>query len=941
MQNRKSGKICWKTLVCLWGLILLACLLIFHNFILGNETLVFGDIGSDTKQQYIMWYNGIVNDLRAGRFSMWDFNNGYGVNVFNYSLFEPFLLLVYAVGTVFGPDRIALAMVWVQILKILLSGTFCYFFLSEYRTREAAKLAASFMYAFNAYLMIWGQHYQMGTVVVFLPLLFWFVEKTVLNRKAAFAVALMSGAIILSGYYQGYMIMLGVGIYVTIRVLVFEMTEMKVRLKTFFAIGGAMAFGVGIGALNLLPSAKIATSVSSRLDSEGGLLAKNIFLWMREYYKTLVYRLFGSNLQGTGNNYFGAYNYYEAICLFFSTLFVILLIQYVFTIHRQQRPLRQKLAQYLGGLVCVFLITIRIGSMIFNGLAYAFSRHVFLFMPLFALLSARVLDQILEEKKISWLGLLIAAVGMTGVYALSYKYVDDVNADTNTLMLCMTGLGMVLILALIARRKFEEKQLLMMLVLLLFINVVSDTTLDYRYRDTVKKNDVGYFDATYHSSVNDALDWIESQDDSFYRTEKDFRNAGYYLDSLAEDYYAVSTYNSTMNRNVQEFIQRLWPQMMTGYDLNHYDFINGMQESVPASLSGVKYLLSYDPDLELDGYEQIHQVGDIYIYRNARTENIASFFTDSMTEEEYEARTSELDTQKLLTGVLVTDEETDFEVEASDLEPYKAKLAKDPIDYAKMDKSVYTVDEEKGEILVQGEQVITIPLNTKALKDSENTTVRFRIDTDKSTSITISADGAKMVDRGIFNYSQYTTEFALPDGAKEIEITVADSSAQLTLSRFTFRLNQDEYTFNEDAQIEVQKPEKESDVTGSVEAKTDGLVMLAIPYEEGWSVSVDGEPVEILQADYGFIGFQVDEGSHTFEAKFEAPMMRTALYITLGCLAIWVLALIICILILPTVHHVKGKVSDVRTRKASKEAAETPFEESDVIDAEEHEVRDV
>ena len=47
--------------------------------------MIFNDIGSDTWQQYIMNYTSIVNHLRDGSFSLWDFNNGLGINQFNFN----------------------------------------------------------------------------------------------------------------------------------------------------------------------------------------------------------------------------------------------------------------------------------------------------------------------------------------------------------------------------------------------------------------------------------------------------------------------------------------------------------------------------------------------------------------------------------------------------------------------------------------------------------------------------------------------------------------------------------------------------------------------------------------------------------------------------------------------------------------------------------------
>ena len=72
----------FKTAGILSLIILGACLLVFQSYLFGNETFVFGDIGSDTKPQYLMQYNTLVNHLRHGRFSLCDFNNGLGVYMF-------------------------------------------------------------------------------------------------------------------------------------------------------------------------------------------------------------------------------------------------------------------------------------------------------------------------------------------------------------------------------------------------------------------------------------------------------------------------------------------------------------------------------------------------------------------------------------------------------------------------------------------------------------------------------------------------------------------------------------------------------------------------------------------------------------------------------------------------------------------------------------------
>ena len=90
-KKRKQDLLTVFALVIMLGL---SCLVIFKDYLLGNQLLVFNDIGSDTWQQYIMNYTSIVNHLRAGDFSLWDFSNGLGINMFNFNLFDPFLMLL-------------------------------------------------------------------------------------------------------------------------------------------------------------------------------------------------------------------------------------------------------------------------------------------------------------------------------------------------------------------------------------------------------------------------------------------------------------------------------------------------------------------------------------------------------------------------------------------------------------------------------------------------------------------------------------------------------------------------------------------------------------------------------------------------------------------------------------------------------------------------------
>ena len=59
------------------------------------------------------------------------------------------------------------------------------------------------------------------------------------------------------------------------------------------------------------------------------------------------------------------------------------------------------------------------------------------------------------------------------------------------------------------------------------------------------------------------------------------------------------------------------------------------------------------------------------------------------------------------------------------------------------------------------------------------------------------------------------------------------------------------------------------------------MVILTTPYDEGWKVKVDGEPVTIYKGLDTFVGLYVEEGTHTLEMHYEPKGLKTGMIISL------------------------------------------------------------
>ena len=81
-------------------------------------------------------------------------------------------------------------------------------------------------------------------------------------------------------------------------------------------------------------------------------------------------------------------------------------------------------------------------------------------------------------------------------------------------------------------------------------------------------------------------------------------------------------------------------------------------------------------------------------------------------------------------------------------------------------------------------------------------------------------------------------------------------------------------------------------VSGTLTATEDGAVMTSLVYDTGWTVTVDGKPVEAFDAGQGLLAFDVSAGTHTVEMTFFPRGLKAGLLIS-GVSLLLFLALVI------------------------------------------------
>lgn len=741
-----------KTILVLMVLIAVSLTIALKDCLFGNK--IFGylasgrDIGSDTGDLYLSQYISIVRKLRSGHFSLWDANNGFGVNMMMLSLTNPFLDLVYLGGVIAGPEAVPYLVLPVYMLEVLLAGLFVYFFLSAFDFDETAKLMASYMYAFSGYMIIWGQHYQFGASAVFLPLELLFAERCLRCGRKWKALTLMSFLLALSSMYMGYMALLATGVYVILRLIVKEGMTVRRKLIALVRVALAAALGAAMAMVTIIPTVLAIFEVSERMESE-------FSVWMRlfphifpfYYYLTLFCRMFSTTMLNIGE-FMGYANYYEGPCLYFSILFIPVLFQYIFLIPRMAGSRRKVICHYVILVLAVLSVMITPVSVVMNGFAYAVSRWFFAVFAYFAVITALTLTWMIREKTMSRAGFVLGIAGLAGGNALCVLYMRYRNYHVS-MSPAVLGIAMLVLLWIFVKKSGgvrAQRLLITAVVLLLAVNLTKDAFNDFVNRANITKNG-SYFATLFDSDTTKALQYLKKTDTSLYRIEKTYGTT-LGMDAAVQDYYSISSYNSTQNRNILDYVRTYWPPLFYA-DGNHLLFSRaedlGAGGNQPEFL-GVRYILTTDRTAEISGYSYYKTFGSVTVLKND------------------DAGLSTL--------------------------------------YSAGGATAVGTDEEDG-----------VP------------------------TVTVSWDNR------------------LTDGTVSSENT-GDGD----------------------------------EITETVTTNEDAYLLTTIPYEEGWSVTVDGKKAETVKANSGFQAVLLKAGSHTVTYSFTCPGLRAGAAVSLAALLVFLVA---------------------------------------------------
>ena len=415
-------------------------------------------------------------------------------------------------------------------------------------------------------------------------------------------------------------------------------------------------------------------------------------------------------------------------------------------------------------------------------------------------------------------------------------------------------LALYALLVYLHHRRMAPKAALIGVALLLVVIESAVNTTVTSVTTVSRTTYVSNYDA-YQTLVAETADW---EGNDFYRVEKDIRrtkNDGAYL-----GYPSASIFSSTTNAALSTF----YKQMGMEGNTNATAMTGGTPLAV--SMLNVKYLLSAGSIRESELITSLDKQGDITLYAN-NTALPLGFMVPSDFNDLWHTETSSPASVQNSFAHLAAGTDDVLLVVDSDLSGDTMTVNLTEAGHI----FVHITDSSLDEITAK------VGLTTKTFNN---------------------------VKRG------YLLDLGWCEPSDLITLTTKDGVP----------INGTAYIFSPETMVEVHDAladepliiyeKKDTHLEGTVTAKKDGLLFTTIPYEEGFTVLVDGTPVAPTVIAKAFIGIPLTEGEHTIVFDYTPAGLYQGCLITLCSVGVLALGIL-----------VSGFLSNRKKKKAAAAAA--------------------
>ena len=341
--------------------------------------------------------------------------------------------------------------------------------------------------------------------------------------------------------------------------------------------------------------------------------------------------------------------------------------------------------------------------------------------------------------------------------------------------------------------------------------------------DSIKENDNGFYRVVNGEAAYKYLD----------RTEDEF-NLKYNNTDLARNIAGISVNNSIFNEESKDYIDMINTPMddsYVGYDKNYTGYYN---------LAGTKYWYIDDGNFTPPTYyEEVEGKG---YYRNKYYLELG-YVNNNLINDEFVKTLNSFDRERVLREYVATDVSNNQDYQLSDNINFVTISYYGGVDYW-FDQSI---SDKTITIVNGGIRIVDVELlNNDVLVKTQSF--------DQYNFCNIEVKDNETINRVVVKYDDVDET----NNAISLYVTETESNVQ-------------EKIYNQHVDNSFKNIVFENDyIVGDISVNEDNsFVYTYVPYDKGWHITDNGNPVEIIKANYGFIGFRLNGGEHHVEFNYE------------------------------------------------------------------------
>lgn len=853
VRQSKTYKIFYKNrYVFLTTVLATACIaviyVIFSVFPFGSITVMRMDLYHQYGPLFAELYDRIVEHKSL----LYSWNTGGGSsflgNYLNY-LSSPLSFLIF----LFDKEDISYAITFIVAFKCILSATsFSYYLKKSFNKDNYFLSVFGILYAFSAYFLAYYWNVMWLDAMIMLPLIALGIEKIFKTGDIKLYTASLV-ILFFANYYMGYMCCIFAVLYFFVCFIntysndgkLNENAVYKKKYSTkalmnnvFINRGVKFAFAIIIAALICAITLVPVFMILKNSSATSGTFPQTF----KSYFDLLDlitshFALLETTIRSSGDNVLP--NIYTGILTF--------ILLPLFLVNNKIK-LKEKATYVVLIIFFVFCFNNNCAEYIWhafhfpNDLPY---RYSYMYSFIIAVMGYKTILNFkgIKVKDIAYTGLAIISFVIICQKFLTNKMTNSTIYATIIFVALWCGF-----LFLLKNKNAQKKTVSFVLVTFILCETIISSIVGLPLNQDNKNYKENY------KTYTDAINYIDNKDSGFYRTELCYLNTR--MDPAYYGYNGISVFSSMAYESYSQLQSSLG---MQSNKVNSYTY--NTQTPVYNMMFNIKYLIQTDVSLAPSSnlYKKIYTTSDkkSNVYESKYNLPIAycvnSKIDDWVTDEgnPFEIQS---DFVKLATGYSnlfkpVEYNSTDFDAVSGDdvteNGTYWLEKSDSSSNYGTETVSLSPTIDGNLYLYVKSSDLKTITVNSEKVSDiTQSMEDAYILDLgyhNKGDEVLVSLDASKMESESTsFDFYCYTADDTV---VKNMYNSLAGNS-----------LNVESYS--------------DTTIKGTVNAKENCYLYSSIPYDDGWSVYVDGKKAETFEIGGTLLAIELTPGQHKIEYKY-------------------------------------------------------------------------